>query len=68
MAAKKNGIGSLTLVDERGIFTNQIQDDQFPLAGAYVKEDYLNEAEKAEALAVQQEMFKAYSYRIFKNI
>ena len=25
MAAKKNGIGSLTLVDERGIFTNQIQ-------------------------------------------
>ncbi len=58
MAAKKNGIGSLTLVDERGIFTNQIQDDQFPLAGAYVKEDYLNEAEKAEALAVQQEMLK----------
>lgn len=58
MAAKKNGMGSLTLVDEQGKFTAQVQDKQFPLAGAYVKEAYLNEEEKAVALALQQEVLK----------
>jgi len=58
MAAKKNGIGSLTLVDDRGKFLDQVQDDQFPLAGAYVKEAYLNDDEKAKALAIQQEILK----------
>ncbi len=40
--AKQNGVGSLTLVDKQGRFTNDVTD--FP--GEYVKEQYLTEAEK----------------------
>ncbi len=40
--ANKNGIGTLTLVDKRGRFTEEVTD----YAGEYVKEDYLTETEK----------------------
>ena len=40
--AKQNGIGSLTLVDKRGKFTEEVTD----FAGEYVKEDYLDPEEK----------------------
>jgi len=58
MVAKQNGIVSLTLVDERGRFLESVKDDQFPLSGAFVKADYLSEAEKEEVLKVQQEALK----------
>ncbi len=56
--AKQNGIGSLTLVDRRGRFVESMADETFPLAGMPVKEAYLNEAEKAEILVLQQEKLK----------
>jgi isoleucyl-tRNA synthetase len=56
--AKQNGIGSLTLVDRRGRFLDSMVDETFPLAGMYVKEAYLNEEEKADILAKQQEKLK----------
>ncbi|HRI00054.1 MAG TPA: isoleucine--tRNA ligase [Saprospiraceae bacterium] len=40
--AKKNGIGTLTLVDTQGRFTKEVRD----FAGEYVKEDYLSAQEK----------------------
>lgn len=40
--ARKNGIGSLTLVDKRGRFTAEVVD----FAGEFVKEDYLSAEEK----------------------
>ncbi len=40
--AKKNGIGSLTLVDRVGRFTKEVTD----FAGEYVKEAYLSDSEK----------------------
>ncbi|MEO6190878.1 MAG: isoleucine--tRNA ligase [Saprospiraceae bacterium] len=40
--AKKNGIGSLTLVDRQGRFTKEVRD----FAHEYVKEAYLSEEEK----------------------
>lgn len=58
MAAKQNGIGSLTLVDERGRFTKDVTDEQFPLSGIFVKADYLNEEEKESELKIQQEALK----------
>lgn len=58
MVAKQNGIGSLTLVDTQGKFKPEVSDHQFPLANAYVKEDYLTEEEKEEAFAIQKEMLK----------
>jgi isoleucyl-tRNA synthetase len=42
--ARQNGIGSLTLVDKRGKFTEEVTD----FAGEYVKEDYLTTEEKEE--------------------
>jgi isoleucyl-tRNA synthetase len=45
--AKKYGIGSLTLVDRRGKFTEEVVD--FP--NEYVKEDYLSAEEKASEKA-----------------
>ena len=56
--AKQNGIGSLTLVDTRGKFLPSMKDDVFPLADAYVKEAYLSEDEKTEALKIQHEQLK----------
>ena len=52
--AKQNGIGSLTLVDKRGRFVDEVQDDLFPLAGKFVKEAYLSDEEKAIELSIQQ--------------
>lgn len=40
--AKQNGIGSLTLVDKQGRFTNEVTD----FANEFVKEAYLTDAEK----------------------
>jgi len=56
--AKQNGIGSLTLVDTRGKFLPTMIDHHFPLADAYVKEAYLSDDEKEEALKIQQEKLK----------
>ncbi len=53
--ANKNGIGSLTLVDKRGRFLDEVKDELFPLAGKFVKEAYLTEEEKAIELSIQQE-------------
>ncbi len=53
--AKQNGIGSLTLVDKRGKFLPEVQDGKFLFGDEYVKEAYLTEKEKAEALAIQKE-------------
>ncbi len=52
--AKQNGIGTLTLVDKAGRFTNEVNDAVYPLQGRYVKEAYLTDAEKATEFAVQQ--------------
>ncbi|MBW7846191.1 MAG: isoleucine--tRNA ligase, partial [Bacteroidia bacterium] len=49
------GIGSLTLVDKRGKFLPEVQDGKFLFGDEYVKEAYLTEKEKAEALAIQKE-------------
>lgn len=56
--AKQNGIGSLTLVDKTGRFSSEVADPTFPLAGKFVKEAYLSDAEKANELAEQQEKLK----------
>ncbi|MBK9270781.1 MAG: isoleucine--tRNA ligase [Saprospiraceae bacterium] len=40
--ARKNGVGSLTLVDKQGKFTHEVRDFE----GEYVKEDYLSPAQK----------------------
>lgn len=47
--AKQYGIGSLTLVDKQGRFTEAMGE----LAGEYVKEAYLSDTEKAEAIKKQ---------------
>ncbi|MCU0429038.1 MAG: isoleucine--tRNA ligase [Cytophagaceae bacterium] len=43
------------LVDKRGRFLPQVQDEVFGLGGEFVKEEYLSDAEKAEALELQKE-------------
>lgn len=53
--AKQNGIGSLTLVDKRGKFLPEVQDDQFLYGEEYVKEAYLTDAEKEQELQRQKE-------------
>lgn len=53
-AGRQHNLGSLTLVDRAGRFSEEIQDPEFPLAGYPVKEAFLNEEEKAQWLAVQQ--------------
>lgn len=53
--ARQNGIGSLTLVDKRGRFLNGVKDGVFLYGDEYVKEDYLNEAEKASSLEIQKD-------------
>jgi isoleucyl-tRNA synthetase len=49
---------AVPLVDLRGKFRPEVKDEQFGLAGEYVKEDYLNEKEKAEEVAKQKEYMK----------
>lgn len=46
------------LVDLRGRFRPEVSDPVFGLAGEFVKEDYLDETEKAEELAKQKELLK----------
>ena len=53
-AGRQYNLGSLTLVDRAGRFSEEIQDPEFPLAGYPVKEAFLNDEEKAQWLAVQQ--------------
>ena len=53
-AGRQHNLGSLTLVDRAGRFSEEIQDPEFPLAGYPVKEAFLNDEEKAQWLAVQQ--------------
>ena len=53
-AGRQHNLGSLTLVDRAGRFSEEVQDPEFPLAGYPVKEAFLNEEEKAQWLAVQQ--------------
>lgn len=53
--AKQNGIGSLTLVDKRGRFLPEVKDDLFLYGEEYVKEAYLNDAEKEASLALQKQ-------------
>jgi isoleucyl-tRNA synthetase len=53
--AKLNGVGTLTLVDKRGKFLNGVKDGVFLYGDEYVKEDYLNEEEKAQATNQQRE-------------
>ncbi|MFM7217957.1 MAG: isoleucine--tRNA ligase, partial [Bacteroidota bacterium] len=47
--AKQQGIGSLTLVDRQGRFTAEVSD----MAGEYVKELYLTDAEKEASIKKQ---------------
>ncbi len=56
--AKQNGIGSLTLVDRSGKFTGDVNDSVFPLAGRFVKEAYLTEAEKEQEFKLQHEIMR----------
>ena len=44
------------LVDKRGRFVKEVNDEIFGLGGEYVKEDYLNDAEKTAELAKQQSL------------
>ena len=53
-AGRQHDLGSLTLVDRAGRFSEEVQDPEFPLAGYPVKEAFLNDEEKAQWLAVQQ--------------
>ena len=53
-AGRQHNLGSLTLVDRAGRFSEEVQDPEFPLAGYPVKEAFLNDDEKAQWLAVQQ--------------
>ena len=52
--AKQNGIGTLTLVDKRGKFLAGVKDDLFLYGEEFVKEDYLNDNEKAIELEKQK--------------
>ena len=56
--ARQHGIGSLTLVDLQGRFVAEVNDTVFGFAGEYVKEQYLNDDEKQQQLALQQERLR----------
>ena len=53
--ARQHGIGSLTLVDLQGRFVQEVNDTVFGFAHEFVKEQYLNDDEKAVELARQKE-------------
>ncbi|MDP1726971.1 MAG: isoleucine--tRNA ligase [Bacteroidota bacterium] len=53
--ARQNGIGSLTLVDKRGKFLEEVNDAIYPLGGKFVKEAYLTDEEKVIELSIQQD-------------
>lgn len=48
-AARDHGMGSLTLVDKKGRFSDEVTD----FAGEFVKEQYLNDEERAEEIKKQ---------------
>lgn len=56
--ARQNGIGSLTLVDRSGKFTDEVNDPVFPLQGRYVKEAYLTDPEKEQEFKLQHEILR----------
>jgi isoleucyl-tRNA synthetase len=56
--AKQNEIGSLTLVDKQGKFTDEVNDPIFPLDGRYVKEAYYTEEEKEKEFHLQKEILR----------
>ncbi|HEY1047753.1 MAG TPA: isoleucine--tRNA ligase [Bacteroidia bacterium] len=58
--AKQNGIGSLTMVDKRGKFVSGVEDGVFIYNEEFVKEDYLNEQQKAEALDEQRQKLSGF--------
>ena len=53
---KDESDNEIPLVDKRGRFVKEVNDAVFGLGGEYVKEDYLNDTEKAAELAKQQQM------------
>jgi isoleucyl-tRNA synthetase len=53
--AKQNNIGSLTLVDSRGKFLSCVSDGVFLYGDESVKEAYLTDEEKSQALHIQRE-------------
>jgi isoleucyl-tRNA synthetase len=57
--ARQNGIGSLTLVDKRGKFLPEVADGLFLFGEEYVKEAYLDEAEKQKAFEQQKAVLEA---------
>ncbi|MFM2285472.1 MAG: hypothetical protein RLZZ543_969 [Bacteroidota bacterium] len=56
--ARQHGIGSLTLVDLQGRFVPEVLDTVFGFSHEYVKEQYLNDDEKATELALQKERLR----------
>ncbi len=57
--AKQNGIGSLTLVDKRGKFLQEVKDDVFLYGEEYVKEAYLTDEEKETEFQHQKKILEA---------
>ncbi len=57
--AKQNGVGSLTLVDKRGRFTEDVKDGIFLYGGEYVKEAYLSDEEKEAEFQKQKGILEA---------
>ena len=49
---------AIPLVDLQGRFRPEVKDEKFGLAGEYVKEAYLSDAQKAEQVAKQKEYMK----------
>lgn len=56
--AKQNGIGSLTLVDKRGKFLENVKDGIFLYGEEYVKEAYLTDEEKAHEFQFQKKILE----------
>ena len=56
--AKQNGIGSLTLVDKRGKFLEEVRDGIFLYGEEYVKEAYLTDEEKAHEFQFQKKILE----------
>ncbi|MCC6370826.1 MAG: isoleucine--tRNA ligase [Bacteroidia bacterium] len=57
--ARENGIASLTLVDRRGKFLPEVQDGTFLFGEEFVKEAYLNDAEKQTEFEKQKQILEA---------
>ena len=57
--AKQNNIASLTLVDKRGKFLPEVQDGVFLYGEEFVKEAYLNDAEKQAEFEKQKKVLEA---------